>query len=32
MAHVELLFIDARTDIRSFTKEVRWNQVYWRLA
>ena len=32
MARVELLFIDANTDIRSFANEVRWNQIYWRLS
>lgn len=28
----ELLMIDAGTDIRQFTKEIRWNQAYYRLA
>ena len=32
MARVELLLIDANTDIRSFTNEVRWNQIYWRMS
>jgi L-arabinose isomerase len=29
---VELLVIDAGTDLRQFTKEIRWNQAYYRLA
>jgi L-arabinose isomerase len=32
MSHTELLLIDAGTDLRSFAKEVRWNQAYYRLA
>jgi L-arabinose isomerase len=32
MARTELLVIDGDTDIRSFAKEVRWNQTYHRLA
>jgi L-arabinose isomerase len=32
MAGVELLTIDAATDLRQFTKEIRWNQAYHRLA
>jgi L-arabinose isomerase len=28
----ELLMIDEDTTIRQFTKEVRWNQVYYRIA
>jgi L-arabinose isomerase len=32
MAGVELLAIDADTTIRQFTKELRWNQAYYRLA
>ncbi|MEU4557941.1 L-arabinose isomerase [Actinoplanes sp. NPDC023936] len=32
MAGTELLVIDAATTTRSFTKEVRWNQAYHRLA
>jgi L-arabinose isomerase len=28
----ELLMIDAGTEIRQFTKELRWNQAYYRLA
>jgi len=29
---VELLIIDAETTLRQFTKEIRWNQAYYRLA
>ena len=32
MARVELLVIDADTDVRSFAKELRWNQTYYRLS
>jgi len=32
MAKTELLVIDKDTTIREFTKEVRWNQAYYRLA
>ncbi|HEY8480917.1 MAG TPA: L-arabinose isomerase [Spirillospora sp.] len=32
MAGVELLTIDASTTLRQFTREVRWNQAYYRLA
>jgi L-arabinose isomerase len=32
MARTELLVIDEDTDVRTFTKEVRWNQTYHRLA
>jgi L-arabinose isomerase len=32
MAKVELLVIDADTDVRSFAKELRWNQTYYRLS
>nr|BFE77632.1 hypothetical protein GCM10020093_002330 [Planobispora longispora] len=32
MLGVELLVIDAGTEIRQFTKEIRWNQAYYRLA
>jgi len=32
MLSVELLIIDADTRIRQFTKELRWNQAYYRLA
>ncbi|MFF7588033.1 L-arabinose isomerase [Kitasatospora purpeofusca] len=32
MIGVELLVIDDDTDIRRFTKELRWNQAYHRLA
>ncbi|WP_030394435.1 L-arabinose isomerase [Kitasatospora purpeofusca] len=32
MLAVELAVIDAGTDIRRFTKELRWNQAYHRLA
>jgi L-arabinose isomerase len=32
MLSVELLVIDADTTVRSFTKELRWNQAYHRLA
>jgi L-arabinose isomerase len=32
MARTELLVIDGDTDVRTFAKEVRWNQTYYRLA
>ncbi|TDC68686.1 L-arabinose isomerase [Actinomadura sp. GC306] len=32
MAGVELLTIEADTTLRQFTKEIRWNQAYYRLA
>src|SRR5690606_34588048 len=32
MAGVELLTIGADTTLRQFTKEIRWNQAYYRLA
>jgi L-arabinose isomerase len=32
IANVELLRIDAGTTMRDFANEVRWNQVYYRLA
>jgi L-arabinose isomerase len=32
MLSVELLVIDADTTVRQFTKELRWNQAYHRLA
>jgi L-arabinose isomerase len=32
IAKTELLVIDEHTDLRDFTKEVRWNQAYYRLA
>jgi len=32
MLRAELLVIDDSTTIRQFTKEVRWNQAYYRLA
>jgi L-arabinose isomerase len=32
MTGVELLVIDADTNLRAFTKEIRWNQAYYRLA
>ncbi|MBS2962023.1 L-arabinose isomerase [Actinocrinis puniceicyclus] len=32
MLGVELLVIDAGTTIRQFTRELRWNQAYYRLA
>ncbi|WP_328471608.1 L-arabinose isomerase [Streptomyces sp. NBC_00448] len=32
MLGTELLLIDADTNIRHFTKEIRWNQAYHRLA
>ncbi|MFC5661680.1 L-arabinose isomerase [Kitasatospora misakiensis] len=32
MLSVELLVIDDDTNIRRFTKELRWNQAYYRLA
>jgi L-arabinose isomerase len=32
MTGVELLVIDADTNLREFAKEIRWNQAYYRLA
>ena len=32
MARTELLVIDETTSLREFTKEVRWNAAYYRLA
>jgi L-arabinose isomerase len=32
MVGTELLFIDSDTTLRSFAKELRWNQAYYRLA
>jgi L-arabinose isomerase len=32
IANVELLRIDTNTTMRDFANEVRWNQVYYRLA
>ena len=32
MDRVELLMIDKNTDLEMFAKEVRWNELYWRLA
>jgi L-arabinose isomerase len=32
MTGTELLLIDAETTVRQFTKELRWNQAYYRLA
>jgi L-arabinose isomerase len=32
MVGVELLVIDADTTLRGFTRELRWNQAYHRLA
>jgi L-arabinose isomerase len=32
IARTELLVIDENTTLREFTKEVRWNQAYYRLA
>jgi L-arabinose isomerase len=32
MLGTELLLIDAGTTVREFTKEIRWNQAYYRLA
>jgi L-arabinose isomerase len=32
MAASELLVIDEHTTVREFTREVRWNQAYYRLA
>jgi L-arabinose isomerase len=32
MTGLELLVIDADTDLREFAKEIRWNQAYYRLA
>jgi L-arabinose isomerase len=32
MVRTELALIDGTTDLRQFTKELRWNQAYFRLA
>jgi L-arabinose isomerase len=32
IARTELLVIDEGTTLRDFTREVRWNQAYYRLA
>lgn len=32
MTGVELLVIDADTTVQGFSREVRWNAAYWRLA
>jgi L-arabinose isomerase len=32
MAGIEYLLIDAKTDIREFKKELKWNEVYYALA
>ncbi|GEP27182.1 hypothetical protein CLE01_17800 [Cryobacterium levicorallinum] len=32
IARTELLVIDKTTTLRDFTREVRWNQAYYRLA
>ena len=32
MVGVELLTIDASTEIRAFRDALRWNRVYWHLA
>ena len=32
IARTELLMIDGRTEVRSFARELRWNQAYHRLA
>ncbi|MEX0988144.1 MAG: L-arabinose isomerase [Bacteroidales bacterium] len=32
IADMELLFIDKRTDIREFRKELRWNDLYYHLS
>jgi L-arabinose isomerase len=32
IAEIELLIIDERTTVREFTREIRWNQAYYRLA
>jgi L-arabinose isomerase len=32
MAGMEFLLIDARTDARAFRRELRWNDLYYRLA
>ena len=32
IARTELLVIDAETTTRSFARELRWNQAYYRLA
>lgn len=32
MACTELLVIDSATTARSFAREVKWNQAYYRLA
>jgi L-arabinose isomerase len=32
MARLELLIIDGNTNVETFAKEIRWNELYWRLA
>jgi L-arabinose isomerase len=32
MAGIELIVIDAKTELEEFKKELRWNDVYWHLA
>jgi L-arabinose isomerase len=32
MAGIEFLVIDDATDVREFKQELRWNDVYYRLA
>jgi L-arabinose isomerase len=32
MLETELALIDASTNVRSFGRELRWNQAYYRLA
>jgi L-arabinose isomerase len=32
IAGIELVVIDAETRLRDFTRELRWNQAYYRLA
>jgi L-arabinose isomerase len=32
MVGAELVVIDAATDVGRFSKELRWNQAYFRLA
>jgi L-arabinose isomerase len=32
IAGIELVVIDAETRMRDFTRELRWNQAYYRLA
>ena len=32
MAGIEFLLIDSSTTVRAFTKELRWNQAYYKLS